>query len=411
VKILFLIHQFFPEYYTGTERFVLNLATMTQKAGHKVKVLTYSFYEDAFYDQRIGNIPFKEFTYQSIPVLAFKYKQMPEDIHFSLENGDLCQVAKDMIRREKPDLVHVAHTMRVGELVTVLPSLGIPYVMTLTDFFLICPKYTLYTSKETLCGGPEGGSACQVSCPEFKYQLVAERLRSAKNLLFNAKLVVSPSRFLADKFRRECPDLNFRIISHGLRYGVIKRNGKTYAKGDGIIFCYAGSLNPHKGVHLLIEAFRNVRSRTALLKIYGSGPNQDYVNKLIAMAEGDTRVRFCGVFPGEKVGEILVDSDVAVVPSLWYENAPIIIREAMACHVPVIGADVGGMAENISHGVNGFLFRIGNPRHLQEVLQNIVDDPELINAVKAKLNGSMFPTVEQEAYAYDRIYARTIAER
>jgi hypothetical protein len=56
VKIIYLIHQFYPEFYTGTEKFILNLASMMQKAGNKVKVVTYSFYEDSIYDQARGAI-------------------------------------------------------------------------------------------------------------------------------------------------------------------------------------------------------------------------------------------------------------------------------------------------------------------------------------------------------------------
>jgi hypothetical protein len=67
MKIVYLVHQFYPECYTGTEKFVLNLSGMVQKAGNRVKVITYSFYEDSFYDQRRGEILCKDFLYKGIP--------------------------------------------------------------------------------------------------------------------------------------------------------------------------------------------------------------------------------------------------------------------------------------------------------------------------------------------------------
>ena len=107
MKILYLIHQFYPEFYTGTEKFVLNLSTMMQKAGNRVKVITYSFYEDSFYDQRRGEILCKEFLYNGIPVLAIKHKQLPDDIHHAIGNTAITEIADDLIRMEQADIVHI----------------------------------------------------------------------------------------------------------------------------------------------------------------------------------------------------------------------------------------------------------------------------------------------------------------
>jgi len=154
MKIVYLVHQFYPECYTGTEKFVLNLSSMMQKAGNRVKVIPYSFYQDAFYDQRRGKILCKEFLYKGIPVLAIKHKQLPDDLHHAIGNTALAEIADDLINREQPDIVHIAHTMRVGALAQALKPLGIPYILTLTDFFLSCPKVNLVPSRQPLCSAP-----------------------------------------------------------------------------------------------------------------------------------------------------------------------------------------------------------------------------------------------------------------
>lgn len=404
MKILYLIHQFYPECYTGTEKFVLNLATMMQKSGNKVKVMTYSFYENSFYDQVIGSMVFKEFTYKGIPILALRHKKIPEDIHYALDDRGLAEVARDLVNRENPDVVHVGHSMRVGELVKVSQYLNIPYVLTLTDFFLICPKINLFTSRNTLCSGPEAGLACQKLCPELPIGFITKRLETARDILFNAKIVASPSRFLASIFEKEFQDLCVKIVNHGLRYSMLKRNGRSHTKGNGIIFCYAGSLNPHKGVHILIDAFKKVCSNQASLKIHGSGPEQSYINHLMAMAKEDRRIEFCGIYPEDRVGEILSNVDVVITPSLCYENYPLVLHEALACNVPVIATDAGGMAEKIKDRVNGFLFRMGDSQHLKEVLQMVADDPAILNMLKHNINSMTIPLVEQEAHTYERVY-------
>ena len=160
MKILYIIHQFYPEYHTGTEKFVLNLASMTQKTGNKVKVITYSFMDDSAFDKTDSNILYRNYSFQGIPVLAFKYKKQPDDIHFALENNSLREFASKILVKESPDLVHVGHPMRVHEFIWEAQNIGIPYLMTLTDFFMICPKYILAPDDHSLCSGPQGGKAC-----------------------------------------------------------------------------------------------------------------------------------------------------------------------------------------------------------------------------------------------------------
>lgn len=405
MKILYLVHQFYPMHYTGTEKFILHMATMMQKLGSRVKVVTYSFYEDSFYDRSAGNVMLRDFSYKGIPVLAFKYRREPPDLSYGLENEDLSRSAKRLVAAEVPDVVHVGHPMRVHELVRHVKAYGIPYKITLTDFWLMCPRGILSTSGNALCSGPEGGAACAKSCPEFSETFISRRLGVAREMLSGARHIVSPSRFVASVFEKEFPELSVRIINHGMSYSKIRRNGRRYAQGDALTFFYGGSLLPHKGVHVLIDAFTTVHSPRAGLKIFGSG-DPAYVNDLRDRARGDDRIEFCGVFSEEQIGEILCEIDVVVVPSLWYENYPLVLHEALACNVPVIASNVGGMAEKIQDGENGFLFRIGDAGHLKEVFERVIADPSKMNELKKNIKAVMIPTVEQEALAYERGYQR-----
>ena len=404
MKVVYLVHQFYPEFYSGTEKFVLNLAGMTQQAGNRVKVITYSFYEDLLYDRRRGKILCKEFIYRGIPVLAIRHTRLPEDLHHTLENEELSEIASDVISEEHPDVVHVGHPMRMGPLIRALPPLGIPYLLTLTDFFLVCPKVILTPSRQPLCTGPEQGGACGRLCPELESYYIVARLESAKKIIFGARAVFAPSVFVAGIFGREFPGLALRVAHHGLSYYRIKRNSKSYASHDRVVFCYAGSLNPHKGVHLLIEAFNAMRSGDPLLKLYGSGPDQQYVSKLKALAGKNEHVEFCGLYSEDQTGEILSNVDVVVVPSLCYENYPMTLHEALACNVPVVATNLGGMAEKIQDGVNGFLFKMGDSQELQAVLERIVKDPSVLNPLKRNIDSMVIPGIEQEAYSYSRVY-------
>jgi len=404
VKILYLVHQFYPECYTGTEKFVYNIALMTQKFGNKVKVITYSFYEDTYYDKSIGNILVKEFVYKGIPVLAFKFKNEPYDLHFGLKNPGLYDFAENIIKDENPDIIHVGHPMRVSEFIKVALKLNIPYIMTLTDFFLMCPKGILITSNGNLCIGPERGIICDKMCSELSKVYIESRLKEAELILMNAKKILSPSKFVASMFKKEFSNLKVDIVNHGIRYKYIKANNKTYGYRENITFCYAGSLNYHKGVHILLQAFKSIENKDIKLKIYGSGP-KEYINKLKDIVKNDDRVEFCGVFSEEQVGSILSSVDVIVVPSTWYENYPLILHEALACNIPVIASNLGGMAEKIKDGFNGFTFNTGDYKSLKEKMEFIIDNPQVLNEIKKNIRREVvIPTIEQEAYNYLKIY-------
>jgi glycosyltransferase involved in cell wall biosynthesis len=411
MKILYLVHQFYPEYYTGTEKFVYTLADMMQKIGNKVKVITYSFYEESFYDRMIGNILLKEFVYKGVPVIALRHRNIPEDVHLALKNDELYKIAIEVIIDEKPDIIHAGHLMRVTEFINAARILNIPYIITITDSFLICPKIILQASIGNLCAGPRGGNVCLVLCPEIPSPFILQRLNITNNILTNAALVVSPSIFLASIFKKEHKNIDVKTINHGISYSKIKRNQNVYDHRSNLKFCYAGSLNSHKGVHVLLDAFMRVESDNASLRIYGSGTDEIYVKTLKDMAKGDKRIEFCGIFSEEQVGDIFSQIDVVVVPSICYETYSLVMHESLACNVPVIVSNVGGTAEKVTNGLNGYTFRIGDSNHLKEVIEQVVNDPDKINQLKTNLKNSMIQAVEQEAYAYEKEYTKIYINR
>ncbi|MDF1521090.1 MAG: glycosyltransferase [Brevefilum sp.] len=404
MKILFLTHQFFPEYQTGTERFVLNNALMAQKFGNKVKVVTYSYYENAFYDQEIHGILYKEFFYEGIPVLAFKFKRIPENINLVLENKNLSPFAKSVLEVEAPDIIHVGHSMRMHEFIWSAINLGIPYIITSTDFFLLCPKINLTPDKFSLCSGPKGGKACAKLCPELDRKFISRRLEAAEKILKNAKDIVAPSEFVAQIYKQEFPILSFEIIPHGIRYHFIKNNDRVYDKESKITFGYLGNLIYHKGVHVLLSAFKSIETKNSSLKIYGFG-QQKFIKKLKEISNNDKRVSFQGLFASEKLGNVLSDIDVLINPSISYETYSFTLHEALACDVPVIASNIGVMGEVIVNNFNGFTFSPGDALDLAHRMEEIIKNPAILNDLKQNIKNQItIPTIEQEAYAYTKLY-------
>lgn len=403
MKILYLVHQFYPEFQAGTEKFVFNMAYMAQKNGNKVKVITYSLSERDSFPYHSHGVAYKEFHYQGIPVLAFRYEKEPGDLHYQIDHKIDISYAIDILQQEKPDLIHAGHLMRVYPFIMAAKQLNIAYILTLTDFHLICPKILLAPTPETLCPGPGRGLNCFKFCSEFPKSFIEERLATTKTIIQNALAVVAPSQFVAGIFEREIDNLKIQINHHGIRQSNIKSRNHVYQTEDAIRFGYVGNLAVHKGVHVLINAFTGLESPKASLSIFGSG-DISYLEKLQEMA-GDANVNFMGAFPAEDLSKVFNQIDVLVAPSICYETYSFAVHEALASEVPVITSDLGGMAEQIKSGENGFRFQAGNDKELREKMRKIIDDPTLLNKMKEEIrSGTFVPIIEQEAYKYNRLY-------
>jgi glycosyltransferase involved in cell wall biosynthesis len=139
---------------------------------------------------------------------------------------------------------------------------------------------------------------------------------------------------------------------------------------------YVGSISRHKGVHVLLEAMRRLDTRDVRLHIHGSRASQPGYSEALVDGIDDPRVTFHGAFAPAELGRVLAGLDVLVVPSLWYENTPFSVLEALHAGVPVVASDLGGIAEIVVPGQSGMLFPAGDAAALAAVLARIAADPQ-----------------------------------
>jgi glycosyltransferase involved in cell wall biosynthesis len=142
---------------------------------------------------------------------------------------------------------------------------------------------------------------------------------------------------------------------------------------------FIGTLSSYKGCHVLIQAFKQLNIADVRLKIYGNVEHySDYVAELLALAADNTAIEFCGTFLNQDIASVLADLDVLVVPSLWYENTPLVVYSALAAHCPVIASDFEGMSEVVLHEQNGLVFPAGDSNALAEQLRLLANDSALL---------------------------------
>jgi len=410
MKILYVCHQFFPEFHTGTERFVFNVASMIAKAGHQVKILSYSFKNIDGCDSKYHNIAVYNEVYNGLPVVKVK-RIRNEPAHYELlSSEDLKRFAIHYLYKEKPDVVHFGHTMRLSEFVYAANFLNIPYVLTLTDFFLLCPKVNLTPSPNELCQGPIHGSECAKLCSDVVPEFNRHRLKVVENeILRGAKKLFAPSLFVAKMFEEEFNGLSVEIIGHGV--SVFPFYGLPISDSTKIKLTYAGSFNYFKGVHVVIAALALIESDNIELKIYGSGSDAAYNDMIMQMIAKDQRVTYCGVYDENQLGEIFSRSDAIVIPSICYETYSFVLHEAFKFNLPVIASNLGAISEKILHGVNGLLFQAGDPESLAQLFKDILTSPRLLEGISSNIRKEMIPTIEQEASRYERGYIRACTNK
>ena len=402
MRILYLIHQFYPEHRSGTEKFLLNLASSVQRDGHYVQVLTYT--HDCKESRKEENLFVKEYRHGGLPVTALRHRQIPPDINTGLANPDILRFAGKFLRANRFDILHCAHGMRVGSFAVAAEEFNLPTVYTITDFWTLCPKINLQTSSGVLCGGPKAGAECSRLCPELEQKFIETRLAEVKGMLTRAKAIAVPSRFVRSILQSELGDLRVRLIPHGIPRPQISPPAKNYGTNSKLTFGYASGLAPHKGVHILVAAFRRLNA-PAELKIYGEDTNQaEYINLLQDVAGGDPRIQFCGAYTDEQVDSVFAEIDVLVVPSLCYETYSFSTHEALTRGVPVIASRLGSLPDTVQDGTYGLCVRVGDIEDLTSKIQQVADHPERLNDFRVNLDTRVSPMVEEEAYMYQRLY-------
>jgi glycosyltransferase involved in cell wall biosynthesis len=178
----------------------------------------------------------------------------------------------------------------------------------------------------------------------------------------NVRRFVVPSRFFKSKLVEWGMDADkFAYVPNSIDVEAFEPTDES-----GEAFVYLGRLVPEKGVATLIKAAAKAGVR---LRIVGTGPEEAALRTLATELGGD--VEFTGYLSGAALRAAVTSARALVIPSEWYENAPISVMEASALARPVIGANVGGIPELIAAGESGFVFESGNVDSLVAVLQRV----------------------------------------
>lgn len=284
---------------------------------------------------------------------------------------------KRLIERVKPTIAHahnVYHHLSPA-IFSTLKSAGIPTVMTVHDLKLACPSYKMLREAK-VCEDCKGGRIHNVLVHRcVKGSTVLSAVVLAETVLHrglglyrnNLDRLVVPSRFYIDKLaewgwpREKMVYIPNFVDVHAFETG--------WTEGD--YFVFAGRLAPEKGIATLIRAAAHAKQRLVLA---GTGPEEAALKELAQTLGAD--VVFAGYLSGAALHRLIGEAKALVLPSEWYENAPISVLEAYALGTPVIGARIGGIPEMILEGETGFMAAPGDAQDLARVMAAMAAVPQ-----------------------------------
>lgn len=327
----------------------------------------------------------------------------------------------DLLEAERPDLLHV-HNL-VGLCLT-LPRLarqrGVPVVMSLHNYWPLCPRVDLFQAEERACPGPlraDCGACLGLEVPAAAYR---NRHAAAIAALASCDRLIAVSRRVAEIYAeqgvpRELIEVG-RIGSDAATrlWEEVGRGRLEAPPPDEPAFVFFGSQVPNKGGHVILEALALMRNAAGYsFRFFGASGGPAYASviqaRLRALGPRAANVRLTGHYTQEELPDLLRSADVAVLTPQWEDNGPQTVVESLGAGLPVVGTRMGGLPDVVQDGENGLLVPAGDPDALARALDRIVDDPGLV----ARLRRGIRPptTMAEHADDLDRTYAAVLSRR
>jgi glycosyltransferase involved in cell wall biosynthesis len=309
---------------------------------------------------------------------------------------------------QRPDVVHLQHTHFIGldllsQIRRVLPAAAIVY--TLHEFLPICHRdgQMVRTFSTELCG-EASPRRCHECFPEISEQSFFLRQRFVKAQLDNVDRFLAPSAQLMDKYLHWGVEPGrIEVEEYGRREPPVR--APDPAKGEAPTnIGFFGQLSYFKGAKTMLEAMSRLDpSVKAHLWLHGANLElqaQEFQDEFAALhASLKDRVTFRGPYDHSELPKLMADLHWVVVPSIWWENSPLVIQEAFFHRRPIICSDVGGMAEKVRDGIDGIHFRVGDAFSLAKAIEAAVTNPKLWSRLRDGI---------REPYAMDAHVARLL---
>lgn len=398
--VLFITHGLPPESYGGVEVYTNNLYKEFKKSKKFQTLLLSRTKVNKFWELLI-------FSDLNDPNKFYIYTQTKD--FFNIANKGFDDAFKEFLFNTKPDIIHFQHYLHFSitwfEIIkTLLPKTKI--ILTLHEYGAICANSgqmikTKWQGKE-LCYKASYND-CVKCFPYMSKNIIKKRFENVNKYFSFIDLFIAPSEFLKQRYiSYGFPEKKFYVSENGQQ--VFKP--KIRKKSKKLRLIYIGQINYFKGLHILLKAMEILRSQTQIyLDIHGKfQDDEEYNFKILNLVNNLKNVKFCGPYSQNQLPKILSKYDLVIVPSIWWENSPLVIQEAYMAKLPIICSDIGGMAEKVKNNISGLHFKVGNSADLANKILKIYKNRNLLK--KFEKNIKPVKSIKENRIELENLYLK-----
>lgn len=380
--------------------------------------------------------------------LDLNYDRLDLDIESKYNDDVVLKYLSD----SKPDLVHINEIIGFSSnIITICNELSIPVIVTVHEYWWLCPKRVMVDYNRKVCSGPVDLERCSYCISKvqdnyssknrknsYKLNKILDNfnltwIKELKNMFSKSEInevALENLEFGDSDYRRV--EENVTILSERLETNITRLNGcakvicvsedvkkhlSRFGVNEAVLhvqhigsligdrrikhtkevedscirFGFIGGVSYYKGVHQLVEAFRQLPKAAkdkAELHLYGSGsPSYMAALKNLAVSEiKNNKIFLYGRFEHTQLEEITNKVDIAVLPSLCADTAPQTIFESFSCGLPVIAPSIGGFSDFVHDGYNGLIFKGADIKSLSEKMLSVIEEPSMLSHFKKNIS-------------------------
>lgn len=276
---------------------------------------------------------------------------------------------KNKIRQYHPDIIHIHNWhYAIGPIaIRVAKKAGIPVVHTLHNYRLLCPSATLLYNKQLFTDSIRSAFPWKAIFKKVYRNSFFQTFWLAFAVWFHKKIgtwkmidtYIVPTGFVKNLFVHSSLGISGQKIT--IKPNFVKRSDTKPVERKNH-FMFIGRLSEEKGIHVLLETFKNSNDE---LHIAGNGPLKEEVLEVCAH---NSNIKYIGSLNKDGVINAMNSCTALIFPSIWYETFGLVIIEAFSLGCPLLASDIGSPTELVQHGINGFHFEAGNAAALKKQL-------------------------------------------
>lgn len=389
MKILVLVHALPGPGSGGVEAVAMEQARALRARGHEVRLFTRAAGpgsrprspEGEWYDAQVEEFPVR---YVSHAVGD------PPNFRALFINKVFDRAFASLLAEFRPDIVHAQHLVHLSlGLAAAARQAGIPFVLSLHDFFFLCDRLFLLDREGQRCAGPDRGERCVACLAEVCAPVDARwRFAAMQEALACADALVAPGASLAHRMVGAMPGLatKLRVIEPGIEVsgaGAARIRVARVRQTGPLRFLFVGGAQPHKGLDLLIEACAGLDPEGWELSVRGgAAPESAWWRGLRARSAG-LPIHWQGGFAPRDAPMVFAAADVLVVASRCDESWSRVVREARVAGCAVVAPAVGGPAALLEHGRDALLVEPASAPALGAALRRLLAEEGLCASLQA----------------------------